>query len=94
MDRVQSERKNQLPSNYPSTTASLLANKLVPVVGIGLTNPLIFNNLRRITFSSIPDYSLTTQYLFGLTWQYSVTTRLLAILLAVFAENELAKALV
>ena len=55
---------------------------MVPVVGLGLKNPLISNNLRRIDESSIPDYTLTTQNLFGLAWIYPLSTRLLAILLA------------
>lgn len=59
---------------------------MLSVVGIGLTNLLISNNLRRIGISSIPDYSLTTQNLFGLTWTYGLSTRLLTILLAVCSE--------
>ena len=55
---------------------------MVPVVGLGLKNPLISNNLREIRQSSIPDYSLTTFNLLRLTWTYTLSTRLLAILLA------------
>ena len=53
--------------------------QIVPVVGLGLKNPLISNNLRGFGVSSIPDYSLTTQSLFGLTLTYPLITRLLAV---------------
>jgi hypothetical protein len=58
--------------------------QIVSVVGLGLKNPLISNNLRGFGVSSIPDCSLTTQSLFGLTLTYPLITRLLANLLAVF----------
>lgn len=68
------------PHYYSPTTRE----KLVPVVWIGLKNPLISSNLRRIGVASISDYSPTIQDLLGLIGTYTLSTRLLAILLAVF----------